>query len=82
MSKQYEVGSMQQELLPTAYCLLLTAYSLLKLSGSKETTPPSWAQTVIGCGQRPALEEEVLAFSCPIPSLTPKIGALVFLLKD
>jgi hypothetical protein len=24
MSKQYEVGSMQQELLPTAYCLLLT----------------------------------------------------------
>jgi hypothetical protein len=33
MSKQYEVGSMQQE-------VLLTAYSLLKLSDSKETTPP------------------------------------------
>jgi hypothetical protein len=35
MSKQYAVGSKQKK-----YCRLLTAYSLLNLCGSKETTPP------------------------------------------
>ena len=40
MSKQYAVNSKQCEKRTQIYWLLLTAYCLLALCGSKETTPP------------------------------------------